>query len=317
MSGIVFRPYEHVRDCLPLGQMLQRVFHTNTSTCSELIAWKYQYPEFHSQSITWIAEDKGQIVGHYCNVPMPLRYEGQVLKSMMCLDMATDPYYRRQGIISHLSKEVYKKVEDDGYVCSFGFSTHVGVQVDNHASDYGYIVVDTVRQVRLFPFIGVFTKRRHTLHRITTFPRLVKPLDWRGVGIYKSAQYLQWRYIDKPGASFLYDIYEVSTDRSTIGYLIVSHARGMLRVMDWVPIEIVSDDEVVALIKEVAYIHHCIGITLLMYGKQTLEITCLDQGFRPVHGKAIFYLTVRKNTDDCPIDLLSASHWHGFGGDIV
>jgi hypothetical protein len=316
MVDICIRPYNDKEDRHTLGVMLQTIFSPHASHADKLVGWKYQHPFFHSGTITWVATDGPTIVGHYCNVPMETVKNGKPVKSMMCLDMATASTHRRRGIIGRLSHNVYERVEEQGYEYSFGFSTTAGVLVDTHAKNYGYIVVDTVRLLRKIPVFQIFPPAHVTIRQIFTFPHTIHVCAQPGIGIHTTAAYLTWRYIDKPGDRS-YRFFEVSRDGEVVGYVVTSQGVGILRILDWIPVQKISEELVIRFFEHIAYLRRCIGISMMFYGTSLLEKVCLKYGYVTKKVRHPYYLTVRKNVSSCPNDVIDANQWHGMGGDIV
>ena len=213
------------QDLPVLTEFLHTVFHIRNHDKSSLVYWKY-FHQYIRNNVEYGAFDGSRMVGHYANIPIPVRYGGLLVNAMLCIDMATHPSYRGLGLISRLSELVYRDVFCTPAVFSLGFSNSQGVRVDLNARSYGYKVIGAFRSYGL---IARREKSPVTLTRISAISSVPFSVPDGFISIHKSQEYLTWRYQDHPGSS--YDIYEVSGE-SGKGHVVLRISRFRVDIID-------------------------------------------------------------------------------------
>ena len=73
------------------------------------------------ESIIWLAEHNGKIVGQYAIMPVKVKIDNKVILISQSLDTMTHPDYRRQAIFETLAKKVYEEAERDNISIVYGF----------------------------------------------------------------------------------------------------------------------------------------------------------------------------------------------------
>ncbi len=185
-----------------LIQLLDDAFVLRTTQKEALIRWKFFSPSFEGQGVTYLAlNEADQVVAQYTNIPTKIRQGETRLSASVCIDMATHRHHRRRGLISLLAERVYEQVRLQGKALSIGFSNDAGVNVDKHASAYGYRIVGR--------FARYYGWCRRSAHSGLPLKRADAFLDVPRQGmadvflhVEKDAAYLTWRYLHKPGAAY-------------------------------------------------------------------------------------------------------------------
>src|SRR5260221_9654961 len=148
--------------------LLTKSFNIKNADKEGLIKWKFFDSIHEGKTITYIALDgKNNVVGQYTNLPFKIARKNRIYKTMDCVDMTTDINHRGMGIISKLSKLVYKEINEKKYDFSIGFSNDEGVKVDKNSSNYGYKIVG--RFARYYKFIVYRKKTPIKLELATAF----------------------------------------------------------------------------------------------------------------------------------------------------
>lgn len=301
------------QDLVYLIEFLHAVFHIRNRDKTSLIKWKYFHP-FIEHAIEYGAFDGTRLVGHYANIPIPLRYGGHVVDAMLCIDMATHPSYRGLGLISRLSEFVYRDVLHTSAALSLGFSNSQGMRVDLNARSYGYKVIGAFRSYALMTRRGISPTRVTHTEEIDPIPFSI-PDGY--ISIHKSQEYLKWRYHDHPGSA--YELYRVSGD-AIHGYVVLRVSRFRIDIID---IALSNMQEYV-----VRDVIHAIQNLAAIQRKQMVVIGVLENNYwrrilkecmgvrKPM--KESHYLTVRIHNDHhIGPDIYNKEQWICMTGDIL
>ncbi len=198
-----------------LVHLLDICFSIKAPDKEALVNWKL-FSKLRGEPIVYIATSKDAVIGTYTSIPWLLKFDDQTFKATTCIDMATHPDHRRQGIIKKLSELTYKEVSNKDYVCSFGYSNESGVQVDLNADGYGYYVVGKFE--KLYKPIVRHKETKFLAKQVNSFQNL----DLSSIKyfqILKDQDYLNWRYLQKPNND--YKVYEVNSNDNLIGYIVL------------------------------------------------------------------------------------------------
>lgn len=306
-----FRKIEF-HDRKKLTKLIDTSFGLKTIHKLSLVDWKFFSPLKTDLCAYGAFSGKGELVSFYSDKNIPIKFSDRVFKTAICLDMCTHPDHRRKGLITKLSKLVYRDLRRYEYDFSFGFSNENGIKVDKYASDYGYKIVgqfETFRKVLFFPkkVSGFVIKKART---IKNHGGKIKYFQ-----IDANTDYLKWRYLSKFKLKN-YFIYNVYKDKKIVGTLIASENRrsiGLLKI-------VVDKEENFKTVIEVASSY------FFKQGKIYLTVTVLTNkfwkelfrktGFLPYKQKENYYLTVlsHKYNDK---NLLDPNSWLLMGGDLM
>jgi hypothetical protein len=231
--------------------------------------------------------------------------------------MATHPDFRGKGLISNLSKLVYKDVEKSGASMSIGFSNEEGVQVDKHSTNYGYHIIG-----KFETYYHIVTQRKKTnctLSKISSFKETVlQQKDFYSIN--KTVKYLDWRYKDNPNHDYLF--YEAKMEDKFIGYVVLKKSKLKTRVVD-----VICPDDSTTTTRNIITAINNLALT---DGKRLTTFSVLDNKFwHSVFNKTLsFKKTLKKNSYYLTIkihntklfneeELLNVDNWLCFSGDIL
>ncbi len=313
------------KDVPALTQFLDEVFHIKNTDKEALVTWKYFHPFFKNKVIQYGAfEDQyNQLVAHYANLPISVRYKNKTFQSTLCVDMATHPLFRGKGLISALSKLVYQKVEKSGAAFSLGFSNEAGVKVDQNSKGYGYQVVGKFKE-----YSFILTKQESSeisLGEVLGFSEEVfssKEASAKNpfFSIEKDVAYLKWRYQQKPHHSYLF--FKIMKQDQFLGYVVVKDSNLQLHVLD-----IITNDTSVIflteLLKELSNLSLRLGKRIITYSVLENElwnnVMKKSMPFKPVTKKNEFYLTIKTHSHNVmpEKELLNKEKWLCFLGDVL
>ena len=204
-----------------LTALLDHSFNIQNPAKEALVNWTFFAAAHHQSTICYTAITADNcMVSQYANVPIALHDNGNALNGMVCVDMTTHRDHRGKRLISQLAERVYADVVAAGFDLSIGFSSEAGIKVDQNATGYGYQVVG--RYVRhVYPL----WRPQVTPYTLTPAPSfsempdklLLMPGD--PLGIAKTADYLTWRYVEKPCND--YQIYRLNNVGAFAGYVVI------------------------------------------------------------------------------------------------
>lgn len=297
--------------------LLGRAFSTNNPHRAAVVRWKYFHPYVRGAHITQIALDaSGALVGQYTNIPIALCSQGSTIKASACIDMCTDPDHRGRGIISALSKRVYREIKSQGYVCSFGFSNAQGIHVDTHSREYGYQVVG--RFVRFLKLVLFPRASRFSLHSAESFSYHCEHQDsW--IRIHKDSEYLQWRYRLKPHQN--YSIFAIQEQKKVIGYVVLRQRFGITSVLDIITPHEDPESmlEIFTAIERQSVAHFAPLISCLVLGNSFWQQLFSRSGYLKIpDGNQQYYLTVNRHDRSEATDRLGdPEQWLLLSGDIL
>lgn len=110
-------------DVASITKLLNIVFKPTIPFTEEWWNWKYAKNPFGfwgEQGDIWVAEDNGQIVGHYAVIPYKMKVDDIIVLAGQSVDTAVHPDYRRLGIFECLAQKVYAGA-CNRYAFLFGF----------------------------------------------------------------------------------------------------------------------------------------------------------------------------------------------------
>jgi len=92
-------------------------------------SWRY-LPPAPCRSLIWVAESDGRIVGAQPSHEVALRFDGEVLRGSLLLDVMTHPDYRRRGVFSGVVEGLRRALHADGI--------HALLTTPNHLAARGF-----------------------------------------------------------------------------------------------------------------------------------------------------------------------------------
>lgn len=183
-----------------------------------------------------LADHDGNLVGQYVVIPIRLLVGGKEITGAQSMDTMTHPDYRRQGMFTTLAGEVYRNLKESGIHAAYGFpndASHPGfvnklgwitlIDLPFHARPLklSSLLADRIGNKFAASTAGVpaqaafnllFPSSRKENHGFSTritdrfdgeFDRLWDSVKERfSCAVCRNSDYLNWRYINKPGADY-------------------------------------------------------------------------------------------------------------------
>ncbi|MCH7414988.1 GNAT family N-acetyltransferase [Belliella sp. R4-6] len=159
--------------------------------------WKHIENPF-GESLSLVAEDKGEIVAVRAFMKWEWIYQSRTFKALRAVDTAVHPLYQGKGLFTKLTRMLVEKAKLDGY--DFIFNT------PNKKSLVGYCKMGWVKSGRIpvtIQFNSFFVgKKQNELLDIdeNLFIDTIKKIKFSTNGIRKKIDhnFLKWRYLDCP-----------------------------------------------------------------------------------------------------------------------
>ncbi len=175
------------------------------------------------RAVTRLMFEGNKLVGHYAIVPTLISYQGEAHKAGFSLTTMTHPRYRGRAIFTQLANEVYQNCEQEGFQLIYGFPnansyygfTHrLGWSGLGHV--HGWIIDNEPRIVDLVEDF-VFEELERCGPEIDIFLKRVR--DETYVSVPRTAAFVQWRYLEKPGND--YTVYCIRNKEKSLEGLVV------------------------------------------------------------------------------------------------
>lgn len=279
--------------CFPKKQVSEKSF-----------IWKHYDIFFNNKTISMIATDSGKICSLVCFTPV-LIAKGKIVcqNFYSCAVQATHPNYRRQGIISGLTKLAEKRIGSS--VSYIGFSNNNGIKIDKFSKKINYKILGQMntRYVLSLPY------------KTSLVIKKTDKISWQKnecsnfFALFKNDEYLNWRYAQNPKNNYKY--FKILKDKDIIGYIIYKNDKIKYEVTDLLlkNYDAKLYNEAIRSFAEFS----------LRQGKILVSYSCLENKFWqecfPIlsfKNKISVYFTI-KTANTC---LLNLDNWIIQGGDI-
>jgi GNAT superfamily N-acetyltransferase len=93
--------------------LLAEVFPDNPKADPAVLTWQY-WDNPYGKTSSWLAEEDGQVLGHYAAFPIPGRLAGQPALLAMGADAATREAARGRGLFTALARAAWQGAAEDG-----------------------------------------------------------------------------------------------------------------------------------------------------------------------------------------------------------
>ncbi|AHJ96418.1 GNAT family N-acetyltransferase [Hymenobacter swuensis] len=172
-----------------------------------------------------------EIAAIYAVFPVPFSLQGQAVKAAQSLDTMTDTRHQGKGLFKKLAQQVYTRCREGNYRLVYGFP--------NGNSAYAFFNRLGWKEVAEVPFMIAPLRTKYFLQRLPVLKHLAAVLpdiQWRGkksvpsvykegirpierfdeqaetlwkkfaanipLAVTRNAQYLNWRFLQKPGEKY-------------------------------------------------------------------------------------------------------------------
>jgi len=194
--------------CFPKNNITEKSFE-----------WKHMDPSFKNKQLGYFLMEGDVVTCFVCFTPVLLSKPGGSTECIYsCAIQATHPNYRRQGLVTKLTKAVEEQLgQGINYV---GFSNQEGVKIDKHSKSINYTILGEMvkRYCINFPQL-LFKKFKFepiTIDKLLHDIENIASIEY--FSIHKDKTYLDWRYKRHPKHTYSY--FAVLQDRDCFGFII-------------------------------------------------------------------------------------------------
>lgn len=190
--------------------------------------WRWQYQENPSgNAIIILAKDNNRVIGQYANVPVHLKFDDQVLKSSLTIDLMVRKEYRRQGLFKKMGEVSNNNLSESGISLSVAFPSR-NESYAGFIHKLGWLKVGNLEVLVKPVFFNLFGSAKTIagteIKEISSFPEAIDGV-WKRlnpnitIGIIRDSKYLNWRYSDKPNGK--YQKFLVYRNNMLVGYFVL------------------------------------------------------------------------------------------------
>lgn len=291
--------------------LLKKSFNMKSTNAFKLLSWKFFDKNYKTNLTAYGAFTEGKLVSFYCNKKIDIKYNNKTLNTAICLDMATSPDFRGQGLISQVSKPVYKDILRNHYDFSFGFSNDNGLKVDQNSHSYGYKIIGPIVKYFTLPVLV----NPYTISKIDNLSKSNITLPYFHLPLTK--EFLKWRYISKPENN--YQFVSISKNNVVISEVVILNFPYRLEVFKIIP---KVDDAIHQTLSALRGYAFKIGkpiVTVRILENKFWSKNLKLSGYIRMHlNEKLYHLTVKPHpTTKLVQKALDSDSWFIMGGDII
>ncbi|MFN3533811.1 MAG: GNAT family N-acetyltransferase [Desulfatiglandales bacterium] len=235
---MVIRPYKR-GDEEGIVRLRRSVFGDMDPYKATIEGWKWEFGEIPSGSpIIVVAEEGGEIVGHYGLLPMTLCHRGKEQPFGLAVDLMVHPLYRRRGLFVNMYREVERKAREEGLAGILGFPNERTLPTYKNRLGWKHLMdlslffaanpiflLSCIRGYETTPSLPTYGKYKGMeiiFETISRFENAITPLDSGALPysfLKRDPDYLNWRYI-KP-RWYSYRCYRILLRKEPLGYFVI------------------------------------------------------------------------------------------------
>ena len=138
---------------------LQKAVHPERQNESErwFKWWHWKYKEVPCGIRTWLAEDNGKILAQLSAIIMNLKVGNDIIKAAQFMDSVTHPDYRRQGIITTLTRNLQYELKQNGVHILYGFPNALSYQINKKLGAFDIAAMH--KMIKVFKWESALRKR--------------------------------------------------------------------------------------------------------------------------------------------------------------
>ena len=181
--------------------------------------WRYKQNPFDNQLRIKLMWDGDLLVGHYAVSPLFLKVNNETCQAALSMTTMTHPNYTGKGIFKTLATELYNDLEtNSNYRLIWGFpngNSHYAFIKNLNWLDVNTIPMLTLSDMNFEKFkpIAYETVEQFTEVHANVLNSMSNKTE---TAVYKTVQYLNWRYISNPS----YTYYSVSINSDPQSFIV-------------------------------------------------------------------------------------------------
>ena len=218
MSSVIIRKYQS-NDAFGINAMFTKYL----PYVRDEQFWVWLNRIIGGESIAFVAEYEGQIIGHYAIVPRDIYVNGSLIKAALGIHAFVDPEFRRKVYIFRITQKVYEYAVKQGFQLIYGFP-NINFR-DIQLKIEGWKQVDIfksyefdLRNTTPTRLNGITADRIEGVNYLSLFYiSQMGDADSR-VALFSDARYWLERYMLHPQK--LYEVYTLKKDKLPVGYFV-------------------------------------------------------------------------------------------------
>ena len=247
------------------------------------------------ESIIYVAENDGEIIGHYAAIPQTINYRGDKIKAALGLHALVSEDFRNTFTIFKLTKGVYKILENNSFDIIFGFPNQKFKDFQVKVDKWKEIKTIHSFQSKIkqgFKNINKIEKANNsfeTYYKISELLDIQHQVENDHVSIRRSVSYYIWRYLHHPQQ--LYDSYFISNNGVMVGFIVFkifkteNDIRG--HVIDFIKTQDLTNKDIINC--AMSYFQGKVDTLSLWPIDDSFEKDLLDYGFSNENGFETFF----------------------------
>lgn len=273
------------------------------------------------ESISFVAEYEGKIIGHYAIVPRDMYYKGAIIKAALGVHAFVDPDYRNKVVIFKITKKVYEFAKQQGFQLIYGFP-NVNFRLIQ-------LKIENWKQVDLFKSFEFSLRENDSIKTEGLDCALVKDVDYTTlyeisqienseavVTLLSDARYWLERYILHPQK--LYDLYALIKNERIIGYFVTKvYENSGLKYFHLIDYRLKSKDCCTDLLN----VYETLGrekdmdVLSVWQGDNAFKESIKERGFKQIGFETFLGIKVLDDSIIGVDDILNINNWRLVMGD--
>jgi Acetyltransferase (GNAT) domain len=304
---MTFRKFQ-IKDTDKTINLLNLCFDSKNIT-RESFLWKHFDTFFENKTVAYLAENENQIVGFVCFTPIWVQVLGNKKLFWTCVVQATDPDFRRQGIVRKLTQQCELDIQNQlsdtpNYL---GFSNSEGVKIDQNSKTIAYNIAGQFQKIILFPSLNL--KPRYQIDKLN-FEKLQGYTFCQniGFGLLKDIAFLKWRYADNPKNN--YTFWLIQDQNQPVAIAICQLRKYKVEICDILNLQQNLDTKsIIKNVLKAVQNQYWNKLVILKYLQNSILAKNLPLGWKQ---NLPMYLTIKSDTID-----QNQQNWNVLGGDII
>ncbi|WP_169910876.1 GNAT family N-acetyltransferase [Evansella clarkii] len=164
----------------------------------DIVRWRYLENPLN-ELLVCVAVDNGRVIANTAASPCEFFNNGIIEKTAISLNLMIDPDYRGKGIFTDITSKLYKYMEEKGYKSVLGFPNYLSNPT--FVTKLGRQTIYEIPTLEL-NLTDVRLKKTNTAHILEDDQFTLNYSEYshesRSLYLYKTREYLRWRYYKNP-----------------------------------------------------------------------------------------------------------------------
>lgn len=196
------------------------------------VEWRY-LKNLGTEVLSCVAIDNGKLVANYSATPMQMIKDGKVIKIAQSLNTMTHPDYMGRGLFVDLASRLYKYLADNGYKLIMGYPNNISNRTFLTKLNWKDICVVPTLEINLDKVRKKSKDTEMVVLEDHNFDMDYSHCIYDGqdeISLYKSQEYLKWRYAANPAAE--YYNFVIANDNIASSRIILKEFRNRINMVD-------------------------------------------------------------------------------------